>query len=852
MTELAPFGVAPSDSAAVADMAATLADLGMIPESVERVGSAIEGVVVARVEEVDAIPGADRIRRVVVDAGTKVEVVCGASNFAQGDLVALAPVGAVLPGADGPLERRRMKGVTSNGMLCSPVELGLWEDRGGLLVLPAGAAEVGMPLASVPGLGPDVLFDLEIQANRPDALSVAGVARDLAARVSVAFGRAGSGSPSTAGGAAGARGVDRSTVVGRPGEALSWGDVTVSVEDASLCPRLTAQLLTGVRQRPSLPTVARRLHLCGMRPISNVVDASNYVMLELGQPTHPYDFDRLPGGGITARAARVGEQIETLDGVTRVLGVGPMPDCVIAAADGTPVGVAGVMGGASSEISPSTSRVLLEAAYFDPRSISATARRLGLRSEASARFERGCDPWGLEAAVSRFCQLLGRPDAEPGQPGSNASSPASWDQSGGTPLLDITGDVPRATRIRVRLERVEQVLGLPVERDRMATLLEPMGFSVSDLLHEPEHGQEVEPGPRRAGGGAATAPRSTVEVTVPSWRPDTSREVDVAEEVARQWGYGKISPLQRRPVQVGRLSPLQRTRRAVRRAMVGLGASEVWTPTLLAAGEHKKAGMATVVELKVANPLVAEEAVLRSSLLPGLLACMARNLSRGHDELRMFEVGHVFAPPAAGSSLPEEADVAALLLARESDGAEEAVRSWRALAHALVLTDASVEADQKAGLHPGRSASLFSAGVHVGSVGEVDPAVAEAFGLASRRLGWLQLDVGRLACVPPHTGPLLLPSRFPPAEFDLSFAVDDSVPAETVQRTLARAAGPWSAGVALFDVYRGQRVQAGSRGLAFRLRFVAPDHTLDERELADLRRSCVQAVEQEHPATLRT
>src|SRR5438270_474185 len=373
------------------ELAETIDDLGLIVDALERIGEGLGDVVVSRVLEIRPIPKADKIRQVLVDAGggQTVEVVCGAWNFSVGDLVPLAPVGAVLPGGF-EITQRRMRGVTSNGMICSGRALRLSDDHEGILVLaPGPRVEPGVPLVEALGIQADVVYDLDITPNRPDALSIAGVARDVAARLRVPF-------------------TLPAPLVAESGPSASTM-ASVTVDAPELCPRFTGRVLTGVVVGDSPPWLVRRLTMAGMRPINSVVDASNYVMLELGQPTHPYDLDLLPGPGLLVREAAPGEIVVTLDGLERRVGgvpAQPAADCLICDATGAPVGIGGIMGGASSEISRQTSRVLLEAAYFSPMAIASTSKRLGLRTEASVRFERGRDPAGIEGGVRRFCQLV--------------------------------------------------------------------------------------------------------------------------------------------------------------------------------------------------------------------------------------------------------------------------------------------------------------------------------------------------------------------------------------------------------------------------------------------------------------
>ena len=407
LRELTPLSARPTDGTEVAALAADLDALGLVVEGVEKVGEGLRDVVLARVVEIAAIAKADKIRRVVVDVGgtEPVEVVCGAWNFEVGDVVPFAPIGAMLPG-EFRIEQRRMRGVTSNGMLCSGRELRLSDDQGGILVLgrdagpdPAGrkdlGQELGLPLADYLGAAyePDVVFDLAIEGNRPDCLCVAGIARDIAARLGLPF--------------------QLPEPVVEEGPEPAGAYATVEVLAPELCHRLIGKVLSGVANVASPALIARRLTLAGMRPIDSVVDASNYVMLELGQPTHPYDLDRLAGHGLRVRAARSGEEIVTLDGATRVLGTGPVDplatsDCLICDASDRPVGIGGIMGGQSSEITAGASRVLLEIGYFVPLAVARTARRVGLRSEASVRFERGVDPLGMERAALRFLRARRR------------------------------------------------------------------------------------------------------------------------------------------------------------------------------------------------------------------------------------------------------------------------------------------------------------------------------------------------------------------------------------------------------------------------------------------------------------
>ena len=806
---------APFDTSEVPTLVAALDDLGLVVERVERVGEGLGDVVVALVEGIDAIPGADRIRLVTVDAGEgPVQVVCGAWNFSPGDLVPLAPVGTVLPGGV-QIQRRTMKGATSNGMLCSGQELRLSDDHEGILVLnDVEGARPGIPVAEALGVEPDVVFDITVEGNRPDAWSVAGVARDLAARLRLPFTLPQPAPP-----------PDLGTPVG----ALA----TLEIADLDLCPRMVVVVLDGVRVEPSPRWLARRLLLAGMRPINNVVDASNYVMLELGQPTHPYDLDRLGAPGLLVRRARPGETVVTLDGIERTLGtpgrgLGDVgEDCLICDAQGSPVGIGGIMGGASSEITETTTRVLLEAAYFSPMAIARTSKRLGLRTEASARFERGCDPWGIDRAVDRFCELLGAPAA--------------------TGRLDVRGAVPAPLRISVAARRVRAVLGVDIDPEEAASLLEPLGFGA-----EPERGGLL--------------------VTVPTNRPDIRPEPhgvdDVIEEIARTYGYSRIA--RRRPSwpEPGGLSAYQRERRLVADVMCGVGGLEAWTPSLVDDADHVAMGLDGPA-VEVSNPVVKEEAWLRRSMLPGLVRALAWNARRRQGAVRLFEIGVVFSHPGAGGSsrsarvagsgsktalLPGERELLSVALASDGDDARSAIAVWRVLEDALRVLEADVVAyGSIPGLHPTRAARLQVAGTGatLGSVGEVDPAVASAFGHdpGHGRIGWLEVDLGVLldpALTPRRPAEARTFSRFPSSDVDVALVVADEVPAARVQAALVAGLSGADRELlessVLFDVYRGPGMPEGHRSLAYRLRFAAPDRTLTDAEVARLRRLAIEGA----------
>lgn len=787
--EFAPVEAPP---ATVAD---ALNELGLIVDAVDVPGRDIGGVVAARVVEVRDHPEADRLTLVDVDAGRgdTAQVVCGARNLSPGDVVPLAPPGATLPGGI-ELERRKIRGQLSEGMLCSARELGLGDDHEGILHLPA-AAELGSDVREVLGLD-DAVFDLDITPNRPDAMSVVGVARDLAAKLGASF--------------------DAHAPAPAPGGPAAAETATVEVIDPDRCPRYLAMTGT-VAMGPSPAWMARRLTLAGMRPISNVVDVTNYVLLERGQPLHAFDHDRLGGGGIRVRVAREGETITTLDGVERELGP---EDLLICDADDVPQAIAGIMGAARGEVGDATARVLLESAYFTPPGILLTSKRLGLRTESSARFERGVDPNGVDVAARRAWELL--EDVAGATTGEGA--------------VDVYPAPVAREHVVLRTHRVNDVLGTGLTSGEIAA-----------------HLQSIHMGVQVQG--------ETMVVEVPTFRPDVEREIDVVEEVARLHGYNRVErTLPRASGHVGRLSGEQRERRLVADTLAGLGLSEAMTLSLLAPRDLEAAGHAAV-GIEVENPLRVDESLLRPAVLPGLLRSVAFNAAHGLADVRLFEVGHVFHAPPGERLLPEEREHVAGALAgsvrrrpHEDDrpvDVHDAVGLVEAMVGALRLADWSLEPAQRPGFHPGRCAAVFVDGSEAGVVGAVAPEVVGAMELPETVVAF-ELDVDRLVAASRRIRRHVSPSRFPASWIDLAFAVPLEEPARSVEGTLRAAGGDVLEDVALFDVFESEEaLGAGRRSLAFRLRFRAADRTLTDDEVAELRSSCIRAVEQRHRAELR-
>jgi len=764
-----------------------LSALGLAVEEMEVVGEIVDGVVLAKVLDLRPHPDADKIQLVDVDRGDgqPLQVCCGAFNMAIGDLIPFATIGTVMPNGM-EIAQRELRGQTSNGMCCSGAEIAMGDDHDGILILNdrvVNGAELGMPIGQALGIEPDILWDLEVNANRPDAMSVAGVARDLAAALGVPFSF-----------------PDHSitTIDEKVGDLID-----VTIEDPRMCGRFVATVLRNVTIGSSPAWMQNRLNQLGMRPINSIVDISNYVMLELGQPNHTFDLAAIPNGKLTVRRARDGETLVTLDEVVRTL----VPnDGVIADESDEIISLAGVMGGATTEISDSTTDVLLEMAWWDPPSISRTVKRLNLPSEASTRFRRGAD-WGdnIDRAMRRFIHLA----AESGATAVDG-------------VIDVAGETPDRTALPVRTAKVNSLLGTTLTAEEMAGHLTSIGF-----------GADVDSG--------------DLVVTVPTWRWDTATETDVAEEVGRMFGYANIERTVPKGTVAGGLSQYQQDRRLVRDVLVGLGCDETLPMPFLAPGDLARAGLPED-GVTLTNPLHAEESVLRTSLLPGQLKAIAYNHSHRTHDVRFFEIDHVFLPAPDGQLLPDEREYLAVALSGSE--APAAVEVLDVLDRALALPNVQLKPASPAGLHPTRSAEVVIAGRTRGHVGEVDPAVLEAHGVEGR-VAWLELDLGSVLDGPHGTRKYTPVSKFPSSDVDLAFVVEDSVAASAVEGSLRRGGSPLLVDLELFDVYRGPGVDEGSRSLAYRLRFQAPDRTLTDAEVATAREACIAQVAKKTGAVLR-
>jgi phenylalanyl-tRNA synthetase beta chain len=763
----------PSDPDAVQRLADVMTALGLTVEDVEHVGGTVDGVITARIDRLEQHTDAAKIQRVYVDIGDgdRHHVWCGAFNMQPGDIVPLATLGTAMPNGM-IIERRPILGIESEGMLCAPDELGLGTDHSGILILPEGT-ELGVPYGDALGIRPDILFDLDITRNRPDCWGYVGVARDVAAQMGIEL---------------------RAPT---PTLDVSGDEQVAPVEliDGSKCGRFTSTVISGVQVGPSADWMQHRLAAAGMRPISNVVDVSNYVMLELNQPNHAYDLDTLGGGGFRIRDARDGEQMVTLDGEARTF---TADDLLICDADDRPIGIGGVMGGLDTEITESTTTVVLEIAWFQQLTVLQSSARLGLRSEASARYERGCDPYIIDTALARSVELLREtcPDL--------VVHAGRVDERG-------PGMPPRDRSTMVRTFEVNRILGTSLTADDLAPLLDPIGFTVS-------------------GDG------DTRTVAIPSWRPDCEVEVDIIEEVARHYGYERLGKTLPKSTVHGNLSVRQHRRRLLREVLLGLGISEAMPNPFLAPGTLAKAGLDGPT-ISITNPLVVEESVLRTSLRPGLLDAVAFNESHRRFGVALFEIGRVY-PPGSGE-LPDEYEALCVVLAGADAHAAMAV--WREIASALGVGARVDQQRVPSGLHATRSATLQAGKEPTGAVGEIDPGVLQRFDV-TERVAVLELNLEDVLGREPKPARLKPVSRFPSSDLDLAFVLDDDVPADKLDKAIRQGAGNLLADLSLFDVFRGDAVGTGRRSLAYRLRLQADDRNLTDADVAEVRRAAVAAA----------
>ena len=763
-------------------LAEALTMRGMEVSSIETTGADWTDVVVARVLSVERHPNADTLWLTRVDvgsAGGELEIVCGAQNLEVGQLVPAALVGASLPG-DRRIERSKIRGVVSNGMLCSAIELGLGADADGIHILGHGdELPIGIGLAELVG---EIVLDVDVKPNRGDALSMVGLAREIAA---VSGGELRG--PAT-----------EVTERGSP----SADHLRVRIDEPVLNPRFAGRWFDEVRNGSSPDWMQRRLVAAGMRPVSAVVDVTNYVMHELGQPMHAYDADRVPDGSLVVRRAREDERLVTIDHAERTLD----PSMLVIADDSSAIGLAGIMGGASTEVTETTTRVILESAIFHGPTIRSTARRLGLRSEASARHEKGIGPdlprLALDRAASLIAEITGARVA--------------------VGIVDNDPEPPPRSVVRVHVERASRLLGIELTADRVRHLIEPLGFVVS-------------------GGG------DELEVQVPPHRLDITSDADVAEEIARAHGYDRIpGRLPRAALPPYRPDPSE-PRHVVRRVLAGLGLDEMVSHALIGGEDLVRTGTrADDPELvRIFNPLSDEHAIMRPTMTPSLLRGVAENARWRQSSVRLFDLGKVYGyrpsnptsrdlrSETAGTGRYESWELGLVLsgaqvpatpgqAARDADVADmkgiiDALHDALGAPRPIYRAEAPDAAHPHR--HPGRTGLVCDAGGRAyGSLGEVHPRVASDWGLAQAPID-ASIDLGRLFdLIPADRRSAPVPAA-QPVDRDLAVVIDEHTPVGELLRVARTSAGPQLVDLRLFDIYRGDQVGEGKVSYAISLRF---------------------------------
>jgi phenylalanyl-tRNA synthetase beta chain len=780
------------------DLAHRLEASGTAVESITDYAPRFTGVVTGIIKSIEAHPQADKLQVTTIDAGTgeELRIVCGASNIEVGQKVPVAIIDAVLPGGQ-RIEKASLRGVESHGMLCSETELELGDDSRGIMILD-DSTPVGKNLDQILNLN-DTVIEFEITPNRPDCMSMIGIAREVAALT---------------GGKLSLPAVDIK-------EAGEPGDTKINLESPDLCPRYTARTIRGLTVGMSPFWMRRRLSLAGIRPINNLVDVTNYVLLETGQPLHGFDQTKLRQNTIIIKRAAAGESMTTLDGVERELSGNML---VIADGDG-PIALAGVMGGENSEINQETTACVIESAYFEPTGIFRTSFDLDLRTEASARIERGTDPNGTIFAVDRAAYLMQELVGGRVAPG----------------LLDEYPFPIEPNQIAFRPERARAVIGANVTDGQIHKILRSL-----DIMIE-------------------TGGKSPLVAAAPTFRPDLTREIDLVEEIARVHGFSNIkSTIPDAMGSAAPLTPEQQVIRDTRELLSAAGLRECVNYSfidpadiarlLLPAGDERADGPA------LKNPLSANQSVMRPTLLPGLLRTTRFNAGYGTKNTQIFEIGRVYMNGSAGQ-MPREKNVVAGLLtgAREDDAWYAKARALdfydlkgilEALAGGLSLIDSAMIRSTDILLHPGQQAQLTAAGHTVGSFGLLHPSIGKAFELEGDVFVF-ELDAAALAAAAQTAKRVAAPGRFPAMTRDISFLVEMSIESVAIDTLIKGAGGDLLIDVQLFDLYEGEHVPAGKKSLAYRLTYQSPDRTLTVEETDAAHEQVLEALKEFVQAEIR-
>ena len=788
------------------ELADRLTMLGIEVEAIKELGTGLEGVVVGKVNVVGPHPNADKLVLCQVDVGEREElqIVCGAPNVREGMLAPVATIGATLP-IGLTIKSAKLRGEVSQGMLCSEKELGLSEDAAGLMEL---AADISPGTSLVAALGlDDVMFELEITPNRPDCLNLIGVAREIRAETGNSL---------------------KLPTVGLQENGTDIRSLTsVTIDAPDLCPRYAARVVQGVKVGESPAWLRQRLESVGIGVINNIVDITNFVLMEYGQPLHAFDYHKLtdvkPGLAscalrrIIVRRAAAGEQLTTLDEVDREL----TADMLVIADAEKPVALAGIMGGYDSEITETTCDVLLESAYFNPSSIRATARTLGMSTEASYRFERGADPGAVLAALDRAAELIA-------------------ELAGGTVckgIVDVYPGKQPLTEIKLRPDRVNFVLGTEIEKSEMAQILIRLGFDVE-------------------------ASGDTYQITVPTFRSDITREIDLIEEIARVYGYDNIpTALPKGDIPVPAPNPKVEVRKRIKRFLLAAGMMEAVNYSFSDPSCFEKIRLPSDSPLRgtlrLQNPLSPEMSVLRTTLVPGLLENTQHNRNHQINAISLFEIGGVF---VRDGNQKEPERVAGVIAGQIGDGVygnlyrEPDFFDIKGLVEGMLevcgITEYTLQKTDLPTFHPGRNAAVLLGETQVGAFGEAHPEVLENYDLPYKAY-LFDFDLEALVGATVFSRRFEPISIYPKVERDLAIVVDKAVLSDIPIELIYATGGEWVESVRLFDVYEGEQVPEGKKSLAYAIVYHSAAETLTDKAVNALHERVVERLHQELGAELR-
>jgi phenylalanyl-tRNA synthetase beta chain len=781
------------------ELAERLTMAGLEVDAVASLAEGFDHLVIGHILTREAHPDSDHLTVCRVDVGIEqIQIICGAPNHRQGDKVIVALPGARLSGGleIGPT---KIRGIESFGMICSEREMGISDEAEGVLILPQDAVP-GTPAAEVLGRN-DTVLEIDLTPNRPDCLSHVGIAREIAAFTS--------GTLKTVPVEMEEEGPEASTLA------------SVTIHDPDLCPRYTCRVIQGVTIGPSPAWMQQRLRAVGLRPINNVVDVTNYVLMEMGHPLHAFDYDLLAGNRIEVRRAKKGEKVRTLDDVERRLD----PDMLLICDAEKAVAIAGVMGGSNSEVHEKTGNILLESAYFHPSSIRKTAKSLGLHSESSHRFERGTDIEGVVRALDRAASLIQR-------------------LAGGALArgrIDVYPVRFPIQKIPLRVRKVSELLGVKLSSEEIARILKSLNLAVSETKEE------------------------ILTVEIPTFRVDLEREIDLIEEVARRFGYNRIpSTRVMATLELGGRSREQRLTAEVRQELAAQGFFETihysfHNPTDLDRfGLHEKDPLRD--HIRIRNPLSEDQSVMRTTLLPGLIETLQHNLKHSRSDIRIFEVGRVFEKQTSTGAL-ERHCVAGLI------SGQDILDGWDVRPREVDFFDLKASVEDLLGgiglpslqwidreippfLHPGKSAWVECRGSRLGLLGELHPEVMKEYDLQQRAYCF-ELDLDACFALAADQVIYRPASRFPSVERDVALIVSNDISAGAVQAEMREASPALIRGIRLFDLYRGKPIPSDRKSLAFTIRFQAEDRTLTDKEINLVRDSIIERLNKKFGATLR-